>query len=106
MTAPISNGPTTHGYTTMRDATDVGFNWSTSPACKGNKGFNPTQVNTGKGATGFNPTRARARQGDSSFTRKICDTRAQPHAHCSENSHAIRLGEVSIKCENVAIPTL
>ena len=22
MTAPISNGPTTHGYTTMRDATD------------------------------------------------------------------------------------
>ena len=24
MTAPISNGPTTHGYTTMRDATYVG----------------------------------------------------------------------------------
>ena len=23
MTAPISNGPTTHGYTTMRDATAV-----------------------------------------------------------------------------------
>ena len=23
MTAPISNGPTTHGYTTMRDATGV-----------------------------------------------------------------------------------
>ena len=23
MTAPISNGPTTHGYTTMRDATSV-----------------------------------------------------------------------------------
>ena len=23
MTAPISNGPTTHGYTTMRDATPV-----------------------------------------------------------------------------------
>ncbi len=23
MTAPISNGPTTHGYTTMRDATDI-----------------------------------------------------------------------------------
>ena len=22
MTAPISNGPTTHGYTTMRDATE------------------------------------------------------------------------------------
>ena len=25
MTAPISNGPTTHGYTTMRDATTYGF---------------------------------------------------------------------------------
>ena len=24
MTAPISNGPTTHGYTTMRDATCCG----------------------------------------------------------------------------------
>ena len=24
MTAPISNGPTTHGYTTMRDATQLG----------------------------------------------------------------------------------
>ena len=24
MTAPISNGPTTHGYTTMRDTTVVG----------------------------------------------------------------------------------
>ena len=23
MTAPISNGPTTHGYTTMRDATPI-----------------------------------------------------------------------------------
>ena len=23
MTAPISNGPTTHGYTTMRDATEI-----------------------------------------------------------------------------------
>ena len=23
MTAPISNGPTTHGYTTMRDATRI-----------------------------------------------------------------------------------
>ena len=27
MTAPISNGPTTHGYTTMRDATSRGENF-------------------------------------------------------------------------------
>lgn len=27
MTAPISNGPTTHGYTTMRDATLVAEVW-------------------------------------------------------------------------------
>ena len=26
MTAPISNGPTTHGYTTMRDTTPSGWN--------------------------------------------------------------------------------
>ena len=25
MTAPISNGPTTHGYTTMRDATLITY---------------------------------------------------------------------------------
>ena len=30
MTAPISNGPTTHGYTTMRDATVSG----PAPVCK------------------------------------------------------------------------
>ena len=82
MTAPISNGPTTHGYTTMRDAT---FNWPTAQARKGDEGFNPTQVDTSKGSTGFKPTRAQASKGDSSFTRKIYDTRAQPYDRSPEN---------------------
>ena len=30
MTAPISNGPTTHGYTTMRDTTDFETNDTTA----------------------------------------------------------------------------
>ena len=56
MTAPISNGPTTHGYTTMRDATRrgvVGFNGCCSGASIGVGGFMLACISGCRGVIGF-----------------------------------------------------
>ena len=42
VTAPISNGPTTHGYTTMRDTTGVAARASGTAA--GGMGVEPTSA--------------------------------------------------------------
>ena len=59
------------------------------------------------------PTRARANKGDIRFWKPhtwcACNdygTSRHLCAHSPENSHAIRVSEVSIKSENVAIPTI
>ena len=43
MTAPISNGPTTHGYTTMRDATEKFFTEPHSTSRRGGFSFIPVR---------------------------------------------------------------
>ena len=66
---------------------------------KGDDGFNPTREQASKGVTGF-------RQPHAWFAGTRCDTSRYLYAHPSENSHAIRVSEVSTKSENVAIPPI
>ena len=75
---------------------------------KGDGGFTSTRIQASKGDRGF---RQPAHLADSAWLRPLgrqgqAATLGRRRHHRPQISHAIRLGEVSIMSENVAIPTL